>query len=248
MTKYVGHYQCNCGEGYGLEQDLDACVARGHKPAPPVHSALLPVVADTMYFLATGLRLDLTGHGPWELTGSDPVAGRDMTTTHEGPLDPTARRLLHDAYPNVITWYASPASVDETYPDTIRGAQRICQLLGVEMRTALAILAIAADDVLGHKFVYGQWEVTGDDDDQSFRIRSVKPGGLTRAQLPESFEAFAAQFIAAFAAPLTHVPMACTVCGKPVREYARGQWMHTMSEDRRNCTLRDGPVKARVDA
>jgi hypothetical protein len=135
-----------------------------------------PAVVDTLHFMDTGQRLDLTQPGPWTLTGFDSSARmRDITTTHEGPIDQAARSLLSAAYPYVSTWNASPARVDETYTDSRKAAYRICQLLGVELATARAIQTIAADPVLGFKYTHGQWEVTGDDDDQSFRIRSVKP-------------------------------------------------------------------------
>jgi hypothetical protein len=134
-----------------------------------------PVVVDTAHFMRAGQRLDLDGLGPWTLTGYDTTRGRDITTEHEGPLDQVARSLLTIAYPGVATWNASPQHVDETHRNTEGASRRIRQLLGVSHTVARAILTIAADDVLGHKFTHGQWEVTGDDDDQSFRIRSVKP-------------------------------------------------------------------------
>lgn len=46
---------------------------------------------------------------------------------------------------------------------------------------------------------------------------------------------------------LTHVPMACTACGRPVMEYSEGGWMHKDAADIAACT-RTGPVQARVDA
>jgi hypothetical protein len=51
------------------------------------------------------------------------------------------------------------------------------------------------------------------------------------------------------AGPLTHVPMACTACGKPVRSYDAGIWVHVDTDDYLSCPVPDGtPVKARVDA
>jgi hypothetical protein len=91
------------------------------------------------------------------------------------------RRLnfLRAANPGVITWHATPGHVDETYTDTIKAAYRIEQLLGTDRRTTLAILTIAADGILGFKFTHGRIEITGDDDTQSFRIRTINPGPET---------------------------------------------------------------------
>jgi hypothetical protein len=49
---------------------------------------------------------------------------------------------------------------------------------------------------------------------------------------------------------LTHVPMACTECGKPVREEgAPGGWFHKDFHDAMDCPLPDSePIKARIDA
>lgn len=145
---------------------------------PIYHAGQMPDVLDTQYFRATGLHLNLTGPGPWLLTGLDLEAAsrkvqREITTVHEGAIDYVARRLLLSAYPGVKRWQASPAKIDETYRDSRRAAIRICQLLGVELHIARAIQDIAADDTLGHKFIHGPWEITGDDDEQTFRIRNT---------------------------------------------------------------------------
>jgi hypothetical protein len=119
---------------------------------------------------------NLAGPGPWQLTGRDNRTGHDVTTVHEGPVDQVAVALIHAAYPDVAVWDAAPAAIDETYTDSRKAAYRICQLLGTDLKTARAIQTIAADDVLGYRFAYGKWEITGDDDEQSFRIRTIVPG------------------------------------------------------------------------
>ena len=68
------------------------------------------------------------------------------------------------------------------------------------------------------------------------------------AAITERIREMAAEIeVSAEAGPLTHVPMACTACGRPVMEYSEGDWMHKDAADIAACT-RTGPVQARVDA
>ena len=210
---------------------------------PHVSAAHLPLVVDTLYFMQTGQRLDLTGPGPWELTGfGDP----DITTTHDGPIDYVARQLLASAYPSVITWQARPNRVDETYHDSVKARARVAALLGIPDEVAHAVLTIAATDELGCKFVHGQWEITGDDDDQSFRIRSVDADTGRTIAAPSPVWDKAAPF---------PVWMVCNACGgsavpapgtgDPARGMAGRRWQH-LSDGTRSC--HGEMITVRVDA
>ena len=136
----------------------------------------LPVVLDTQYFRATGIRLNFDQPGAWELVSVGHSHGPEVITSEDGPIDEHVLRGLRRAYPHVSRLQGRPARIDETYGPPLRDrniTRRLCQLLGIEERTADAILTIAAEPALGWKFTFGRWEITGDDDDQSFRIRST---------------------------------------------------------------------------
>ena len=134
---------------------------------------MLPAIVDTAYFLRTRTRINMTDPGPWLLTGSDTGTGRDITTTHDGPLGAAARRALAAAYPGVQAWDAEPAVIDETYRDMDFATRRLAELLDIDPRTARAVLSVAAEERFRFRFAAGPWEVTGDEDDQSWRIRSI---------------------------------------------------------------------------
>jgi len=162
--------------------DDDELLRRNHvsdqQDQIPAAAHPLPRISDIAYRDITGQPLDLAGPGPWQLTGHDHGLGGDVTTVWDGPLSgngPAAQ--LAASYPGVKVWRACPARIDETCRDAGQAARRIAGLLGVEMSTARAILTIAADDVLGFRFTWGRWEITGDD--QTFRIRTVNPGPET---------------------------------------------------------------------
>lgn len=180
----------------GLNDALEAIAEQ-----PP--SRTLPSVLDTDYFMRHQRRLDFTQPGDWVLDGYDTAAQADVTTTQEGPLDATARRQLAAAYPGVVSWQARPATVDETYTDSRKAACRIQDLIAGDRSLALgrAVLEIAASEEFGFRFehrwdspVRGAWgiRVDGDDDEQSFRIRTITdpPGPAF-----ESFDAFAARWL-----------------------------------------------------
>jgi hypothetical protein len=135
-------------------------------------------VLDTDYHRDTGQHLDFTRPGAWDLTGRT-AGGREFITSHDGPFSAADMAVLGGAYPEVTEWQARPAAIDETYHDGAAARGRLVQLLGVPEAVAHAILTIAATDELGWRFAYGRFEVTGDDDDQSFRIRTIGPGPET---------------------------------------------------------------------
>ena len=160
---------------------------RGYDPAGLPRPQTAPRVSDAAYRDITGQHLDFTQPGPWTLTGWDHDAAMDITTTHEGPLDGSAPAQLAAAYPGVRVWRACPARIDETYRDHGRACGRLMALLGIDMHDANAVLAIAASENLGFRFAYGRFEVTGDDDEQSWRIRTTEPQPQPRARQPQGF-------------------------------------------------------------
>jgi hypothetical protein len=116
---------------------------------------------------------DLAGPGPWTFTsrGQDPA----VVTTHEGPVTDMVIYLIRRTYPDVEQWAVRPQRIDETYRDTGTASRRLSVLLRVEKHTARAILTIAADPALDMRYVHGPWEITGDDDEQTWRIRNINP-------------------------------------------------------------------------
>jgi len=160
-----------------------------------INEQRLPDVLDTLYFRNTGQRLDITNPGAWDLNGLDRETGQQVITSEDGPIDDTTRRMLARTYPNVRKWQARPAKIDETYREKGNMVRRVCQLLGVTQHQADAVLTIAASEEFGFRFAHARFEVTGDDDEQSWRIRTVEPesrfdrlAGLTADRSPAELE------------------------------------------------------------
>ena len=206
---------------------------------------VLPSVLDTVHYTRTGQRLNLAEAGAWDLDGYDTERDTDVITSIDGPVDLSAKRMLAKSYPGVAIWQIRPADIDETYRETSRAAYRLCALLHVPERTARAILTIAGTEELGMRYAHGRLVVTGDDDDQTWRIRTVEPDGQ-EAVVRASFARLEGE------PPTGDVPMACTRCGKPVFAGSDGgntTWFHASTDDYLACPVSDGdPIKARVDA
>jgi len=76
----------------------------------------------------------------------------------------------------------------------------------------------------------------------------VRPLITEAKKATELAEAITAEIRATTPAPITHVPMACTTCGKPVRETEPGSWQHVTRNDNCQVVRLGGIIRARVDA
>jgi hypothetical protein len=146
-------------------------------------------VLDTVHFMRTGQRLDLAVPGAWELDGYDTERRADVITSHDGPVDTATRHMLAAAYPGVGTWQARPANIDETYSAPSTAVRRLVELFGIEHRAARAILTVVSTEELDMRYVHGRFEITGNDDDQSFRIRSTDADAVVMVPVPREHAA-----------------------------------------------------------